>query len=87
MYYLNTSLLSSTPTEWLWQWSWVKPTILPLPGCTGCTTPKSNPICTSCWSECDRGRNSPTDTVPHFPIRVIVIAASDESDVGQRGSG
>jgi hypothetical protein len=68
MYYLNTSLLSSTPTEWLWQWSWVKPTILPLPGCTGCTTPKSNPICTSCWSECDRGRNSPTDTVPHFPI-------------------
>jgi hypothetical protein len=49
MNYPNTSLLASTEDSWLWQWSSVKPTVLPLPGCTGCNTPKG-PICTSCWT-------------------------------------
>ena len=49
MFYPNTTLLASTPSAWVWQWSSVKPTVLPLPGCTGCTTPKG-PICTSCWT-------------------------------------
>ena len=48
-YYPQTTLLSSTPVAWLWQWSSIKLTLVPLPGCTGCNTPRSNPICTSCW--------------------------------------